>query len=110
MPSASGCRRPRGPTRLGPWRSWIQAETRRSTQLMLATTVMTTKKNSAILTTDSRRTRAITGSISGPRRRAGLAEGPVRQTPERRDRRRHLVEDRRGGGVLARQIETASQV
>src|SRR5258706_4419105 len=32
MESASGWRRPRGPTRLGPGRSWISAAPRRSTQ------------------------------------------------------------------------------
>src|ERR1700739_538636 len=34
-PSASHCREPLGPTRLGPTRDWIRAHTRRSTQLTI---------------------------------------------------------------------------
>jgi hypothetical protein len=37
-PSAMGCSSPNGPTRLGPMRSWIQAEIRRSARVVYATT------------------------------------------------------------------------
>src|SRR2546426_876782 len=81
------------------------------------------KKKSAIFTADSTRTRAMTGSISGPRRRsariarrpgrhrrATIAQRPVRQAREGGDLRRHVVEDRPRRGVLARQAETPPQI
>ncbi len=34
IPSAMGCRSPKGPTRFGPRRSWIHAETRRSASVV----------------------------------------------------------------------------
>ncbi len=46
MPSATGCSQPnRPPTRVGPSRSWIRAETFRSIQVKTATETMT-KANS----------------------------------------------------------------
>src|SRR5580765_3671170 len=53
MPSAIGWSRPAGPTRLGPIRSWIQAETRRSTQVMKVTAPITSPIRKATFTADS---------------------------------------------------------
>src|SRR5208282_3780398 len=41
-PSASGCSRPKGPTRVGPQRFWICADTLRSSQTLYATAVSRT--------------------------------------------------------------------
>jgi len=49
MPSASGWSRPKGPTRLGPSRSWIQAESRRSSSVNIATATMMTVKTTTTL-------------------------------------------------------------
>ena len=38
IPSATGCNRPKGPTTLGPLRSWIAAHTLRSKYVMKAST------------------------------------------------------------------------
>src|SRR6266446_5884946 len=42
-PSASGCKSPKGPTRVGPQRFWIRADTLRSSQTLYATAVSRTK-------------------------------------------------------------------
>src|SRR5215467_3663435 len=42
-PSANGCSNPNGPTRVGPHRFWMCAETLRSSQTLYATTVSSTK-------------------------------------------------------------------
>ncbi len=40
-PSATGWRMPKGPTRLGPYRSWMNPATLRSTRVVRATTPIT---------------------------------------------------------------------
>src|SRR5229473_2685660 len=50
-PSASHCRKPLGPTRLGPTRDWIRAHTRRSTQLTIPANGNATPRNTTALST-----------------------------------------------------------
>src|SRR5258706_14850560 len=84
----------------------------------------TTKKNRAILTVPSTRTREAAGSMSGPRpggargagrdgawdRRAEIPQRAEGQPRERGDLRADLVEGGPGRGVLARQAEAAPQL
>src|SRR5580658_7436446 len=51
-PSASGCSRPKGPTRVGPQRFWMCAETFRSSQTLYATAVSRTKTTATDLTSE----------------------------------------------------------
>ena len=44
MPSASHCRMPCGPTRFGPMRDWMRAQTRRSTKVVTPATLSTKPK------------------------------------------------------------------
>src|SRR5215470_10503643 len=48
-PSASHCRKPLGPTRFGPTRDWMRAQTRRSTQLTIPANGNATPRNTTAL-------------------------------------------------------------
>src|SRR5260370_34773354 len=48
-PSASHCRKPCGPTRFGPTRDWILAQTRRSAQLTIPANGNATPRNTTAL-------------------------------------------------------------
>ena len=50
MPSAIGWNSPSGPTRFGPQRYWITADSRRSTQVMIATPTISALITTTILT------------------------------------------------------------
>src|SRR5579871_1256985 len=53
-PSASGCSKPNGPTRVGPQRFWMWPTTFRSSQTVYATPVSRTPMVITILTTETR--------------------------------------------------------
>ena len=59
MASATGCRSPPGPTRFGPKRTWMKAQTLRSPKVKTRAAFMTTIKRTAmprsVMTTSARK-------------------------------------------------------
>src|SRR5688572_8950164 len=118
MPSAIGCSRPIGPTRLGPIRSCSHALTLRSASVVYATATMSTVKTAVTFIAEEIRkidgARPFTGSV--PRRAGGLAPrrahdhaaGAHRLVGEAPERRERLERDlgargRRATGALGHQ-------